>query len=137
MRKLVAALITWLALAAPALAQIGPPNQVQCNAFATFTGTGAVATVIPGVAGKVIYFCGWHITSTSSTTTTFQFSVGTAANCGGGTNITPALNVTITAPSQDHIDYATLSYGSSGGSPNNVCVNAPATVTGGIWYGQY
>lgn len=134
MKKLALAFLIYLALSCTALAeQVGPPNNIQCNAFASFTGTGAAATIVTAAVGKIIVICGWHVTSTSSTTTTFQFSQGSAANCGGGTNITPALNVTITAPSADHIDYASLS------TPQNfnVCVNAPAAVTGGLWYAQF
>lgn len=117
----------------PAWAQIGPPNNVLCSQAASFTGTGAAATVIAAAAGKTTFFCGWHITSTSSTTTTFQFSNGSAANCGGGTNFTPAMNVTITAPSVDHNNFAVLSFLST----QNICINAPATVTGVVWFGQY
>ena len=123
----------------PAQAQIGPPNQIQCNSFVNFTGSGAAARIIQGVSGKVIYICGWHVTSTSSTTTTFQLTVGTGTNCGTGTiTVTPALNVTITAPSTDHVEFASLSYGAnSGGTAQDVCINAPATVNGGLWAGVY
>jgi hypothetical protein len=133
-RKLLLAGIASLALCGGAHAQVGPPNSVLCNQFVNFTGTGAAATVITGVAGKAIYLCGWHITSTSSTTTTFQITAGTTATCGTGTvTVTPALNVTITAPSSDHIEFATLSFP----GPANICVNAPAAVNGGLWAGQY
>lgn len=137
MRKLGLALslLAALGLCVPwaARAQVGPPNTIQCNQFVSFTGTGAVATILAGKAGQIIVICGWHVTSTSSTTTTFQLSMGSAANCGGGTNITPALNVTITAPSADHVDFASLSLPTN----QNLCVNAPAAITGGIWAAQF
>lgn len=136
MRKLPFSLaLVGLALwAPPTFSQVGPPNTIQCNAFAPFTGTAGAAIVITGNVAKTIAICGWHVTSTSSTTTTFQITAGTGAACGTGTiTVTPALNVTITAPSADHIDYASLSYA----GPNNICVNAPASVTGGIWYSQF
>jgi hypothetical protein len=134
MKRLLLSAVAALALCGAAKAQIGPPNQVQCNQFVSFTGTGAAALIMTGAAGKTIFICGWHVTSTSNTTTTFQLTAGTGATCGTGTiTVTPALNVTITAPSADHIDFASLSYA----GPNNICVNAPASITGGIWAGQY
>lgn len=116
-------------------AQVGPPNNIQCNQFVSFTGTAAEAQILAAATGKTTVICGWHVTSTSATTTTFQLFAGSGTNCGtGSTTITPPLNVTLSAPSADHIDYASLSYP----SPNNaLCVNAPASVTGGIWAGQF
>lgn len=128
-------LLAFLLAPSLALAQVGPPNQIQCNQFVPFTGTGAEAQILAPATGKTTVVCGWHVTSTSSTTTTFQLFAGSGTNCGTNpVTITPALNVTLTAPSADHIDYASLSFA----SPNNaICVNAPATVTGGVWAGQY
>lgn len=118
---------------APVLAQVGPANQIPCDKTAVFTGTGAAAVVITHSGTINTSVCGWHVTSTSSTTTTFQITTGTGSNCGTGTvNITPALNVTITAPSADHIDFAAWSAGQSG----DVCINAPATVNGLLYYSQ-
>lgn len=137
MKKLLARLLLSVLLAigtAPVVyAQVGPANQIPCDKTATFTGGGAAAIVITHNSTANISVCGWHITSTSSTTTTFQITTGSGSACGTGTvNITPALNVTITAPSADHIDYAAWSAGLN----NDVCVNAPATVTGLLYYSQ-
>lgn len=127
------ALVLAIWLTQSSRAQVGPPNTIQCNQFVNFTGSGSAATILAGATGKIIVICGWHVTSTSNTTTTFQLSSGSAANCSGGTNITPALNVTITAPSADHVDFASLSLPAG----QNLCVNAPASVAGGVWAGQF
>jgi len=111
-------------------AQLGPPNQVLCNQTATFTGTGAAATVITGVAGKTIFFCGWHVTNTAATGT-FAISAGTTATCGSNTvAVTPTLSVTSTAPSSDHIEFAYFSAAAGA----NVCVNATVTTVTGVLY---
>lgn len=134
----------WLALAAllawtywpatEAEAQLGPPNQILCNATAPFTGTGAAATVITGAAGKTIYLCGWHMTNTAATGS-FAITTGTTASCGTGTvTWTPTMSVTSTAPTTDHIEFASLSAAAGA----NVCVNATVTtVTGVLWYSQF
>src|SRR5262249_23706765 len=117
MRRLIGAIavfaVLWMALILyqwhDARAQVGPPNQVLCNQFINFRGSGAAARIIRG-AGKPVYICGWHVTSPSATTTTFQLPTGTGTNCGTNTvNVTPALNVPLSAPSADHIDWASLS----------------------------
>lgn len=125
----------WLAFSSPDEAQVGPANQILCNQGISFTGTGAEAQVLAAATGKTTALCGWHVTSTSSTTTTFQLFSGSGTNCGtGGVALTPALNVTLTAPSADHIDWASLSVP----TPNNaLCVNAPTTVTGILWISQF
>jgi hypothetical protein len=136
MKKLLLSAVAALALCGAASAQgalVGPPNQLMCNQFVQVTGTGAEVTFIPGVAGKITVLCGWHFTSTAAGSTTFQLFFGSAANCGGGTSITPPMNVTSTAPSVDHTDFAVLSYAAL----NNICVTAPTTMTGGLWYAQF
>ena len=106
-----------LALYAPipsAFAQgtvVGPGNLILCVAGAQATiATATTTSLINGVAGKVITICGWHVTSSQSASSTFQFIYGTQGGpCGGSpVNLTPAFSVTSTAPSADHIDYATL-----------------------------
>lgn len=135
MKKLALGLLALLLACAPARAQqFGPPNTILCNKSATFTGTGAAAIVIAGVGGQVVNVCGWHITNTAATGT-FSISTGSGAACGTGTvAITPTLSVTSTAPSADHIDYATFNAVVGAG----VCVNATVTtVTGVLWYSQF
>ena len=105
-----------LALYAPipsAFAQgtvVGPGNLILCVAGAQATVVSATTTsLVTGVAGKIITICGWHVTSTQAASSTFQFIYGTQGGpCGTPTTLTPAFSVTSTAPSADHIDYATL-----------------------------
>jgi hypothetical protein len=124
----------WLGLIGLAQAQVGPPNQIQCNKAVNFTGNAALQQILALQAGQSIYICGWHVTSTSGTTTTFQLEYGTGSNCGTGTQVlTPPLNVTLSAPSADHIDYASMQTPAG----QALCVNAPATVTGIIWVSQF
>lgn len=138
MIRIVAALLIFfgLASAAPAQQIVGPQNLILCNKTAAFTGAAALTQLVAGVSGQRVYICGWHVTSTSSTTTTFTLvsgaTVGTACDTSA-TTLLPALNVTITAPSADHIDYASMQSVTS----QNVCVNAPATITGLIYYSQF
>jgi len=115
-------------------AQIGNPNSVLCNNSATFTGTGAQAAVATAGTSQRLYFCGWHITNTAATGA-FAISYGTGTNCGtGNVAITPTLSVTSTAPSADHIEYASISTPPAG----ELCVNATVTtVTGLLFYGAY
>jgi hypothetical protein len=115
---------------APSAAQLGPPNQVLCNQTAPFTGTGAAATVVTGVVGKVAFFCGWHITNTAATGT-FAITSGTTGTCGTGTvTVTPTLSVTSTAPSADHIEFAYFSAAQGA----NICVNATVTTVTGVLF---
>lgn len=113
---------------------VGNPNLVQCNRTQPFTGTGAAAVVVAGTLNKTTFICGWHITNTAATGT-FAITAGTGTNCGTNTvSVTPAMSITSTAPSTDHIEYA----GTSAGLSADLCVSATVTtVTGIIWYGQY
>ena len=120
---------------------VGPGNLVVCPGVpgspvpvqGTFTGTAALLQIVAGVAGKSIYICGWHITNTTSAGT-FAFSYGTGTNCGTGTTtLVPALNVSNTAPSTDHIEYAfvQLPVGQA------LCQNSTATVSGLVYINQF
>lgn len=135
MKKLAFGLLVALLLAcSPTRAPtqgIGAPATLLCNKSAVFTGTGSAAIVITGTAGNVISFCGWHITNTAATGS-FAITTGSGAGCGTGTQaITGTLSVTNTAPSTDHIEYATISAAPGA----NFCVNATTTtVTGVLWY---
>jgi hypothetical protein len=114
MRKLGAILhlLFWLACVAPAFAEnsVGPGQQVLCNQVAFVSVSSATTTsLVVGVAGKAIFSCGWHVTSTQSSSTTFQFEYGTQGGpCTSPTAITAPLSVTSTAPSSDHISLATF-----------------------------
>jgi hypothetical protein len=131
-------------------AQVGPPNQILCNNLAQASPTAVtsqvlslvgVATqpVLRGVAGQRIYICGWHVTATAGTASTFQLVAGTDAattpGCGGTqTILTPAYTVLNTAPATDHIEYATFSLAAG----QQLCVTTTGTALQvGVWIGQY
>jgi len=142
MQKFWAALhiIFWLICTAPAFAEntVGPGQQVLCNKTAQATiATATTTLLITGVANQSIFGCGWHVTSTQTTTSTFSFIYGTGATCGTGTAaLTPAFNVTNTSPSSDHISLA--SYQVPLG--NNVCVITTGATVGEamvVYYSQF
>lgn len=139
MRKLVAALSLLLALcAAPARAEntIGPSNQVLCTQLVFQAASiASLKTLLAGVAGKTIFICGWHVTSSAATVSTFQFSTGTGTDCATtNTNLTPAYNVINTAPATDHVSIASLSLTPG----NNLCVTSSTTsLQISVWVGQY
>ncbi len=120
----------------PLRAQVGPANQVLCNQLVFQTAsTASLATILAGVAGKTIFICGWHVTNNVATVATFQLSSGTGTNCATtNTNITPAFNVTSSAPSTDHVEFASLSIATG----NNLCIiSSGTTLQPAIWVGQY
>ena len=141
MKHLRAALIfLGLVLAAPALSQstVGPGQQILCpqSAMATVV-TATTTSLVAGVAGKIIVVCGWHVTSTQSTSTTFQLVYGTQGGpCTSPVTITPPFSVTSTAPSADHIDYATATIPAG----NQLCVTTTGTTVAQailVYYSQF
>jgi hypothetical protein len=122
--------VFWIGLVSHALADntVGPTNQVICNQVAQSNPvTATTALLVAGITGKSIFSCGWHVTSTQATSTTFQFVYGTGATCGTGQQpITPPFNITSTAPSADHISIA--SYQIPPG--NNICIITVGTTIG-------
>ena len=142
MKKLALSLLALLALCGTAQAQVGPPNQVLCNQTAFVSPSTATTTaMISAVAGKTIFICGWHVTSTVATQNTFQFEAGTQGGpCTSPTAFTPAFGVINSAPSVDHIEFATLSFASPvGGTQQQICVVTTAATALQIlvWFGQY
>ena len=118
---------------------IGPPNAVLCNGIATFGGASTIQTLVTAKTGMRVYICGWHVTNSavSGTSNTFAITGGTQTTnpCDTGTiTLTPALGVTQSAPSADHIDYAV-------GQTNigqALCVTPSATTLNGlIYYSQF
>jgi hypothetical protein len=114
MNRLLRTALIFLGLVAavPAFAQstVGPGQQILCpqEAMATVA-TATTTSLVNGDPSKLIVVCGWHVTSTQSASTTFQLIYGTQGGpCSSPTNITPPFSVTSTAPSSDHIDYATF-----------------------------
>jgi hypothetical protein len=132
-------------------AQVGPPNQILCNHLAQASPTAVTSQVLSlegasgsqpvlrGVAGLRIYICGWHVTATAGTSSSFQLVAGTDSattpGCGGTqTIITPAYTVLNTAPATDHIEYATFSLAAG----QQLCVTTVGTALQvGVWIGQY
>lgn len=113
MKRLLLGLGLALSLIAGALAQpsqVGPPNAIVCNQWASASPASATTTSVKaGVAGQKIFICGWHVTSTQSGSTTFQLEYGTQGGpCTSPTTITPAFSVTSTAPSGDHQSFASI-----------------------------
>ncbi len=116
-------------------AQLGPPNQIQCNQTAILNAAAAGTTqLVTGVTGQRVYMCGWHFTTTT-TAGTFQLLVGTGATCTTPTNFTPAVAISSTAPSADHIEFVSL----NGAAGQSLCVTTvtSATITGQVWFSQF
>jgi len=116
------ALLPLLCAGPSALSQgpiVGPGQPILCannGANPTFgapaqatIATATTTSLIAGVAGKITVMCGWHVTSSQTTSTTFQFEYGTQGGpCTTPTVLTPAFSVTSNAPSSDHIDYGSI-----------------------------
>lgn len=134
--KHLLAFLALLGLVNVASAQaIGPTNQIFCNKVATLAvGPSSITQIIAANAGQTISVCGWHVTNTAASGT-FSFQYGTGSNCGTGTTtIIPALNVTSSAPSSDHLDYAQIGVPIS----NAFCVTpSVATIAVVIYYAQF
>jgi len=143
--------LAWLALSPAGKAQVGPPNQILCNNLAQASPTAVTSQVLSsigasgsqpvlrGVAGRTIYICGWHVTATAGTASTFQLVAGTDSattpGCGGTqTIITPAYTVLNTAPATDHIEFASISL-----TPGQqLCVTTTGTALQvGVWFSQF
>ena len=137
--KLSAAAVAILALLAPPASSqtLGPPNSIACSQQAVANIASATTTsLVAGVAGKSIFICGWHVTSINAASTTFQFEYGTGASCTTPTVLTPAFNVTSTAPSADHVDYTHMQIPAG----QQLCVVTGAGATGTavfVWFNQF
>jgi hypothetical protein len=147
MRKLNLALLIALGLSliswGQAIAQqVGPAVQVFCNKSAQVSvATATTTSIVPGVPNQSIFFCGWHVTSTQSATSTFQFVYGTTAGgpCATPTVLTPAFNVTSTAPSADHISIASVQVPQTAAG-NQLCVVSTGATVGlavEVYYAQF
>jgi hypothetical protein len=131
----LAGLFALVAGLAHAQTPVGPPNQVICNNIAILTAGPATITQIQAASGTArIFICGWHVTNTGATGT-FSLSTGTGSNCGTGTaTLLPPQNVTSTAPSADHIDYAHIQ------TPQGValCITpSVATIAAVVYFAQF
>jgi hypothetical protein len=132
-------------------AQLGPPNQILCNNLAQASPTAVTSQVLSGigpsgsqpvlrgVAGKTIYVCGWHVTATANTASTFQLVAGTDSattpGCGGTqTILTPAYTVTNTAPATDHVEFASISLAPG----QQLCATTTGTALQvSVWFSQF
>lgn len=142
MRKLLLALALALPVLIPSAQAQGPivgPGQPILCPFVAQQSPAAAGTLglVNGVAGKITVICGWHVTSTQSTSSTFQFQYGTQGGpCTTPTNLTPAFSVTSTAPSADHIDYGSM----QAPAGTQICVastGATVALAVMIYYSQY
>jgi hypothetical protein len=117
--------------------QVGPPNMILCNKTASFSGVSAVTKLVSGAStGKAVFICGWHVTNTAGTGTfTITYGTKTTNECDTANgSILPTTNVTSSAPSSDHIDYASVQ------TPLNtdLCVTPSAiTLSGIVYYSQF
>lgn len=131
----LAAVMLWASGSIIAKAQqvVGPPNAILCNLSAPFTGSGASAKLISGIASTHIHICGWAATE-SATSGSVNISTGTGTNCGtNNASLTGTLNIGL-APLVDHIPYAAIDTPNG----NDLCVNGTTTtLTGIIWYSQF
>ena len=118
---------------------VGPTNLITCNRTANASPATATTTALfQAAANQSINICGWHVTSTQSASTTFQFEYGAVAGgpCATPTTITPAFSVTSTAPSADRQEIAYITIpGTAAGT--QVCVVSTGATVGlaiMIWY---
>lgn len=131
------ALVCALLFPGLALAQspIGPPNQILCAGAKTFSGVSAATSLVSAVTNNWVFICGWHVTNTAASGT-FQFEYGTQTTnpCDTGTTaVTPVFNVTSSAPSADHVDYAQIAVPRG----NQLCVvPSVTTIAGMVWFYQ-
>lgn len=137
MLKALAALAIILASVSAALAQAVGPATIACNASAIVpAGTAGPATIIPSVAGKRIFICGWNFTSSVAANTVTLLTAG-GVNCAtAGVALTAPLNLDPGGPNIDHIPYAQMQTAVG----EKVCVTVvgtPANVVGLIWYSQF
>ena len=139
LKRLLSLIAAALLCVSPAFPQapVGPPQQISCNKTAYFSSISANTVLVPATAGKLIAVCGWHVTTSSTTSVTFQITAGTQTTtpCDTGTiTFTPTLQLLNTAPSSDHIDYATITSQYS----QALCINpSSSTIAGLVYYSQY
>ncbi len=126
-----------LGLSAHAQSAVGPTNAIVCNKTATFTGLSANTVLVAAVTNLRVVMCGWHVTNSSATAYTFAITYGTQTTnpCDTGTiTVTPALSVTQSAPSADHVDFA----GTGSNLSQALCISpSNAAVSGLVFYAQF
>ena len=129
----ILALLPFLCIGPSAFSQapiVGPGQFIMCpKSVQASIVTATTTQLVAPVTGQSVFVCGWHVTSTQSTSTTFQIIFGAGATCGTNTiTLTPAFSVTSTAPSGDHQTYAI--------GPNSTVSQGLCVVTVGATIGQ-
>jgi hypothetical protein len=128
----------YLALCAAALAQPvnQPPSTISCNATAQYAAsTSGLTKIITGVAGKVVYICGYTIHGGAAVNV--GLSSGTGTNCATGTAaLTPQY---VLASGTDITDSSSLFRGLQVPAATDLCINSSgaAAATAIVYYGQY
>jgi hypothetical protein len=123
----------------PGHAQVGPANNILCNKVAYASpSTITTTSLIAAVTGQVIVICGWHVTSSVTTDNSFSIIRGTQVTnpCDtGAVTLVGALHLINSAPSVDHIEFASISTPVS----QQVCVTTTAATALQIvlWYAQF
>jgi hypothetical protein len=118
---------------------VGPGNIILCGKIANMAvGPTSVTQVIAAVAGTSIHLCGWHVTNTGATGT-FSITSGSGGTCvTSNAVIVTVQNVTSTAPSADHQQYAYFSVAPVSGTAQAICVTpSVATIAATIFYAQF
>ena len=138
MRKLADASILWLALAAPAIAQVGP-SPIYCNntySVANLSGPVTQTRIVANSGGAIISLCGWNISNTGGASVTVTFQGGTGTNCGTNTaSANMAITVSNGAQNIDHDPVASRSMAQG----QDLCwtITGTGNINGIIFYGMY
>ena len=108
--SLTLATLFGFSLVVPVWGQLGPITQINCNKLGNATiATATTTALVNGIAAQGIHICGWHVTSTQSTSTTFQLVYGTQGGpCGTPTVMSAPFSVINSAPSSDLYSLMTL-----------------------------
>ena len=121
--------VTVASFVSMARAQMAISNGEPCSGVAPI---GQTATADLHTFVGLGHICAVSIVSSAAVT--FTLAEGTGTNCGTGTTtLVPALNVSNTAPSTDHIEYAFVQLPVS----QALCQNSTATVSGLVYINQF
>ena len=138
MKKQIAASILWLALAAPALAQVGP-SPIYCNnaySVSALSGPVTQTRIVANSGNATISLCGWNISNTGGASVTVTFQGGTGTNCGTNTaSANMAITVSNGAQNIDHDPVASRSMAQG----QDLCwtITGTGNINGIIFYGMY
>lgn len=128
----------YLLLCAAAFAQPvnQPPSTISCNATAQYAAsTSGLTKIVTGVAGKIVYICGYTIHGGAAVNV--GLSTGTGTNCATGTAaLTPQY---VLASGTDVTDSSPWFRGLQVPAATDLCINSSgaAAATAIVYYGQY